>query len=97
MYEMYEIYEIFVAQKRFRSPPMVSTYDRVNSSALQATTFRDAYGRVVVNDTKSVINNMTNLSKGLPVINDTNAKMTCMVVLSINALMTYVVAGLCGL
>ena len=60
------------------------TYDRANSSALQATAARGAHGRVVVNDAKSVIN-------------DTNAKMTCVVVLSINALMTYVVAGLCGL
>ena len=29
---MYEMYEILVAQKHFRSPPTVSTYDRVNSS-----------------------------------------------------------------
>ena len=94
---MYEMYEILVAQKRFRSPPTVSTYDRVNSSALQATTSRGAHGRVVVNDAKSVINNMTNLSERLPVINNTNAKMICVVVLSINALMTCVVASLCGL
>ena len=33
----------------------------------------------------SVINDTTNLNKGLPVIKDTSAKMTCMVVLSINA------------
>ena len=39
IYEMYEIYKILVAQKRFRSPPTVSTYDRVNFSALQATIF----------------------------------------------------------
>ena len=97
MYEMYEIYKILVAQKRFRSSLMVSTYDRVNSSALQATTSRGTHGRVVVYDAKSVINNMTNLSEGLPVINNTNAKMTYMIVLSINALMTCVVAGLCGL
>ena len=32
-----------------------------------------------------VINDTTDLSKGLPVINDTSAKMTCVVVLSINA------------
>ena len=60
-----------------------------------------------------VINDTTDLSKGLPVINDTSTKMTCVVVLSINALMScvaydlcghwpmwpmiYVVAGLCGL
>ena len=44
-----------------------------------------------------VINNTTNLSEELPVINDTSAKMTYVVVLSINDLMTYVVAGLCGL
>ena len=94
---MYEMYEILVAQKRVRSPPTVSTYNRVNSSALQATTSRGAHGRVVVNDAKLVINDMTNLIEGLPVINDTNAKMTCVVVFSINALMTYVVAGLCGL
>ena len=73
------MYEILVAQKRFRSPLTVSTYDRVNSSALQATTSRGAHGRVVVNDAKSVINDMTNLSEGLPVINDTSAKMTCVV------------------
>ena len=32
-----------------------------------------------------VTNNMTNLSEGLPVINDTSTKMTCVIVLSINA------------
>ena len=37
-----------------------------------------------------------NLSEGLSVINDTNAKMTCMVVLTINALMTCMVDNLCG-
>ena len=47
------------------------TYDRTNSSALQATTSRGAHGRVVVNDAQSVINDTTDLSKGLPVINDT--------------------------
>ena len=45
----------------------------------------------VINDTTDlseglpVINDTTNLSEGLPVINDTSAKMTCVVVLSINA------------
>ena len=73
------------------------TYDRANSSALQATTARGAHGRVVVNDAKSVINDMTNLSEGLPIINDTSAKITCMIVFSINALMTCVVADLYGL
>ena len=44
----------------------------------------------VINDTTDlseglpVINNTTNLSEGLPVINDTSAKMTCVVVFSIN-------------
>ena len=44
----------------------------------------------VINDTINlskwllVINDTTNLSEGLPVINDTSAKMTCVVVLSIN-------------
>ena len=51
---------------------------------------------MVVNDAQSVINDMTDLSEGLPVINDTSAKMTCVVVLSINALMTCVVDDLCG-
>ena len=37
-----------------------------------------------------VINNMTDLSEELPVIDDTSANMTCVVVLSINALMTCV-------
>ena len=81
------------------------------------------HGRVVVNDAKSVINDMTNLSEGLPVINDTtdlsewlpvindttnlseglpvindtSAKMTCVVVLSINALMTCMNNHLYGL
>ena len=96
MYEMYEIYEILVAQKRFLSPPTVSTYDKVNSSALQATAVCGAHGRVVVNNAKSVINDMTNLNEGLPVINNTNTKMTCVVVLSINSSMTYVVDDLCG-
>ena len=94
---MYEMYEIFVAQKRFQSPPTISTYDKVNSSTLQATTSRGAHGRVIVNNAKSIINNITNLSERLLVINDTNAKMTCVVILSINALMTCMVAGLCGL
>ena len=85
------------AQKRFRSPPTVSThngltYDRTNSSALQATTSRGAHGRVVVNDTTDlnkrlpVINDTTNLSEGLPVINDTSAKMTYVVAVSIKCL-----------
>ena len=73
------------------------TYDRVNSSALQATATCDVYGRVVVNNAKSVINNKTNLSERLPVINNTSAKMTYVVVFSINALMICVVAGLCCL
>ena len=60
-------------------------------------TARGAHGQVVVNDAKSVINDTTNLSEGLPVINNTSAKITCVVVLSINALMIYAVAGLCGL
>ena len=83
------------------------SYNSANYSALQATTARDAYGRVVIsyqryeyNDDLSerlpVINNTTNLSEGLPIINDTSAKITCMVVLSINALMTYVAYDLCG-
>ena len=46
-------------------------YSRVNSSALQAMAAYDAHGRVVVNDAQSVINNTTNLSEELPVINDT--------------------------
>ena len=71
-------------------------YDRANSSALQPTAACGAHGRVVVNDAKSVINNMTNLSEGLPVINNMNAKITCVVVLSINASMTCVVDNLCG-
>ena len=58
------------------------TYDKAKSSALQATAACGAYGRVIVNDAKSVIN-------------DTNTKMTCMVVLSINASMTCVVNILC--
>ena len=73
------------------------TYDRDNSSALQATAARGAHGQVVVNDAKSVINDTTNLSEELPVINDTSAKMTYVVVLFINDLMTCVVAGLCNL
>ena len=52
------------------------------------------HGQVIVNNTKSVINNMTNLSEELPVINNTNAKMAYVVILSINALMSCVVAGL---
>ena len=73
------------------------TYDKANSSAFQAIAAHGAHGRVFVNDAKSVINNTTNLSEGLGVINNTNAKMTCVVVFSINALMIYVVAGLCDL
>ena len=84
------------------SSPMILThdgltYDRANSSPLQATAAHGAHGQMVVNDAKLVINDMTNLSEGLPVINNTNAKMTFVVVLSINVLMTCVVAGLCGL
>ena len=66
IYEMYEMYEILVAQKCFWLLPTVFTYDRVNSSALQAMAARSAHGQVVVNDAKSVINDMTNLSEGLP-------------------------------
>ena len=73
------------------------SYNSANSSALQATAACSAHGRVVVNNAKSVINNKTNLSEGLPVINNTSAKMTSVVVLSINALITCVFAGLCGL
>ena len=88
-----------------RAPPPLTahngsaypSYDSANSSALQATAARSAHGRVVDNDAKLVIKDKTNLSKGLPVINDTSAKMTCVVILSINALMTYVLASLCGL
>ena len=44
----------------------------------------------------SVINDTTDLSERLPVINNTSAKMIYIVVLSINALMTYIVNNLCG-
>ena len=90
---MYEMYEIFVAQKRFRSPSTVSTYDRINSfnctqwlnlsklrhvsttsSALQDTTARGAYGRVVANYRRYEYYN--DLSEGLPVINDTSTMTT---------------------
>ena len=40
------------------------------SSALQATAARAAHGRVIVNDTQPVINDTTDLSEGLLVIND---------------------------
>ena len=40
------------------------------SSALQATAARAAHGRVIVNDTQPVINDTTDLSEGLSVIND---------------------------
>ena len=43
-----------------------------------------------------VIYNTTNLSEGLPVINYTSASMTCVVVFSINALITCVVDDLYG-
>ena len=66
MYEMYEslssdtlTHNSLVAQKRFRSPPTVPTYDRVNSSALQAMAAQGTHGRVIVNDAKPVINNMS--------------------------------------
>ena len=73
------------------------TYDRANSSTLQARTACGAHGQVVVNDAKSIINNITNLSEGLPVINDTSAKITCVIVFSISALITYAVADLYSL
>ena len=46
------------------SPLMVSTYEgltygRANSSALQVIAICGMHGRVVVNDAKSVINDMT--------------------------------------
>ena len=82
------MYEIFVAQKRFRSPSTVSTYDRVNSSdcirwlnlsklrhvsttssALQDTTARGAYGRVVASYRRYEY--YDDLSEGLPVIDNT--------------------------
>ena len=43
-----------------------------------------------------VINNTTDLSEGLPVINNTSAKIICVVVFSINVLMTCLVDDLCG-
>ena len=69
-------------QKRFWSPPIASihdglTYNKVNSSALQATTARGTYGWVVASYQQYEYND--DLSKGLPVINDTSAKMTCVV------------------
>ena len=73
------------------------TYNRANSSALQATAVCNVYRRLIVNDAKSVIIDTTNLSEGLPVINAMSAKMTCVVVLSINALITSVIASICGL
>ena len=64
-------------------------------------------GLPIINDTinlskkLSVINNTTNLSEGFPVINDMSAKITCVVVLSINVwwpvwLLTCVAYDLCG-
>ena len=56
----------------------------------------------IINDTINlseglpVINDTTNLSKGLPIINDTSAKMTCVIIFSINALMIYMVNDLYG-
>ena len=43
-----------------------------------------------------VINNTTNLKEGLLIINDTSAKIICVVILSINALITYMVDNLCA-
>ena len=40
------------------------------------------------------VNNTTDLNEGLLVINNMSAKITCVVVVSINALMTYVVNDL---
>ena len=59
-------------------------------------------GLPVINNTNNlseelpVINDMTNLSEGLPIINNTSTKMTCVVVPTINALMTCVVDDLRG-
>ena len=59
-------------------------------------------GLPIINDTADlseglpVINDTTNLSERLPVINNTSAKMICVVIFSINALMTCVVNDLCG-
>ena len=95
MYEMYEstlsqpVFPLIplthngsAAQKYFRSPLLASTYDgltydRANSSTLQATTVCGAYGRVVVSYQWYEYND--DLSERLPVINNTNAKMTCVV------------------
>ena len=52
------MYKILIVQKRFRSPPMVSTYDRVNSSALQAMTLQGTHEKAIVNNAQQVINNM---------------------------------------
>ena len=57
-------------------------------------------GLPVINDTTNLseglpaINNTTDLSEGLPVINDISAKMTFVIVLSINTLMTCVIDDL---
>ena len=61
-----------------RAPPPPTAHDgstypsymSANSSILQAMAARGAYGRVVVNDAQSVINDMANLNEGLSVIND---------------------------
>ena len=67
-----------------RAPPPPTAHDgstypsymSANSSILQATAARGAHRRVVVNDTQSVINDMTNLSEGLSVIDDTSTMTT---------------------
>ena len=47
------------------------SYDSANSLTLQAMNARGMHERVIVNDAQSVINDTTDLSKGLQVINDT--------------------------
>ena len=72
------------------------SYDSANFSALQATAVRSTHRRVIVNNAHPVIDE-DNLSEGVSVINNTSAKMTCVVVFFNQRLMTYVVASLCGL
>ena len=88
---------LYPSKLAIRAPPPPTahdglTYDRANSFALQAMTACGAYRRVVVSYQQYEYND--NLSEGLPVINNTSAKMTYVVVLSINALMTCMVADL---
>ena len=99
-------YQLSMIQVQWQSEWRVINYQRYDEYNLSEklpvinNMINLSEGLLVINNTTDlsaglpVINNVTNLSKRLPIINNTSAKMTCMIVFSINTMQSLVIEHL---